>query len=92
MIWLILTAAPSLVVAYLMICRLNSKTWGITSLEAWSYVILLGGAIYTCHVSFYGYPPTMGKLLMDIGVCLYFGFNSWRIGRIKQRHPHKPAV
>lgn len=81
----ILSALPSLIVAYLMICRLNAKKRSIFSIEGWGYLMILGGAIFTFFMVFtYGRAPTMGKFMLDLGTCLYFGEHSLRIGKIKR--------
>lgn len=87
---LILSAAPSLISAYLMICRLNGRKWSALSPEAWAYLAFLGGAIYTFYIVFaYGLMPSLGKFMMDIAVCIYFGSRAIRMSRwLKRRLPN----
>lgn len=84
---LILSAAPSLISAYLMICRLNGRKWSALSPEAWAYLAFLGGAIYTFYIVFaYGLTPSLGKFMMDIAACVYFGSRSVRVVKWQHRH------
>lgn len=87
---LLIQAIPSTLVAYLMICLLNAKKRSIFSIEGWSYLMILGGAIFTFYVVYaYGRPPSMGKLMLDLGVFMYFGKRSLRIGLWEGRHGGK---
>ncbi|WP_274584109.1 hypothetical protein V9W64_00015 [Neisseria leonii] len=85
-VMLVAAGLPSAVLAYLMICRLNARKWKPNTPEPWAYLFMLGGALWT----FYSIAgtfvfPTLGKLLMDLGACAFFGWNSWRISLFKRR-------
>ncbi|MRN38621.1 hypothetical protein CRG49_000530 [Neisseria sp. N95_16] len=86
----ILAAAPSAIVAYMMICRLNAKKRRLSDLEGWAFLLLLGGAVYTVYAAIsYGKMPSMGKLFLDFGICLYFGSRTTRTSRwLKRRLPN----
>ena len=86
----ILAALPSAMVVYMMICRLNAKKRRLSDLEGWAFLLLLGGAVYTVYAALsYGKMPSMDKLFLDFGVCLYFGgrvirTSRWLNRRLKQ--------
>lgn len=83
----ILAALPSLLSAYFMICRLNAKRRHILSFEGWAYLMMLGGSIFTFYTVFsYDIVPGMGKLMLDIGICLYFGQRGWRSSKLEKRN------
>ncbi|WP_373753340.1 hypothetical protein [Neisseria weixii] len=87
MMLLILAALPSVMVAYMMICRLNARKRRLSDLEGWAFLLLLGGAVYTVYTAVsYGKLPTMGKLFLDFGICLYFGSREIRTSRWLNRH------
>ena len=80
LILLLVSAMPSVIVSYLMLCRLNARKWSAASPEGWTYLFFLGGAIYTFYIAFvYGFMPTVGKFMMDIAACIYFGSRSLRV-------------
>ena len=82
-----LAALPSAIVAYMMICRLNAKKRRLSDLEGWSFLLLLGGAVYTVYTAIsYSQMPSMGKLFLDFGICLYFGGRVIRTSRWLKRH------
>ena len=82
----ILAALPSVMVAYMMICRLNARKRRLSDLEVWAFLLLLGGAVYTvCAAIPYGKLPTMGNLFLDFGICLYFGSREIRTSRWSNR-------
>ncbi|RPD86259.1 hypothetical protein EGK75_09050 [Neisseria weixii] len=86
MILAIITALPSAIVAYMMICRLNAKKRRLSDLEGWAFLLLLGGAVYTVYTAVsYGKLPTMGKLFLDFGICLYFGSREIRTSQWRKR-------
>lgn len=87
LIMLLSFAAPSVIVAYLMICRLNVRKWSAVSLEGWAYLFFLGGAIYTFYAAFvYGFAPPLDKFMMDIAACVYFGSRSLRVHKWQRWH------
>ena len=90
MILAIITALPSAIVAYMMICRLNAKKRRLSDLEGWAFLLLLGGAVYTVYAALsYGKMPSMGKLFLDFGICLYFGSRAVRTSRwLSRRLPN----
>ena len=77
-----LLSIPSVCVAYMMLCRLNAKKRSFFCVDGWSYLMILGGAIFSFYtvLSLGGY-PTMGEMMLDIGLCLYFGAQAPRIGK-----------
>ena len=82
-----LAALPSAIVAYMMICRLNAKKRRLSDLEGWAFLLLLGGAVYTVYTAIsYSQMPSMGKLFLDFGICLYFGSREIRTSRWLKRH------
>lgn len=82
MMLLILAALPSAIVAYMMVCRLNAKKRRLSDLEGWAFLLLLGGAVYTVYTAVaYSGLPTMGKLFLDFGICMYFGSREIRTSR-----------
>ena len=88
----IFAALPSVIVAYMMICRLNAKKRRLSDLEGWAFLLLLGGAIYTVYAAIsYGKLPSMGKLFLDFGICLYFGGRVIRTSRWLKRHSEKDS-
>ena len=85
-----LMSIPSVCVAYMMVCRLNAKKRRFFSVEGWAYLMILGGAIFTFYtVMSFGRAPTLGKLMLDIGLCLYFGAQALRIGKWQRWHDGK---
>lgn len=85
--WLaLLFALPSVLVAYMAVCRLNARKWRIWSPEAWAYLAFLGGAVYTFYTALsFGMMPSLGKYLMDAGACLYFANHSLRAHYLLKR-------
>lgn len=82
----ILAALPSAIVAYMMICRLNAKKRRLSDLEGWAFLLMLGGSIYTVYTALsYSQLPSMGKLFLDFGICLYFGARAVRASRWLKR-------
>ena len=88
-----LSAAPAAIVAYLMICRLNCRKWHWTDLEAWAYLCMLGGGLFSFWIAYvHGIPPRPGKIMTDLGVCVYFGLRSLRISAWTKQREHKHEI
>ena len=72
-----LTIIPSLVVMYLMLCRINNKAWSYMSPAAVAYLCFLGSAAYSVWLTIAtNTPVSPSKLVADLGVFLYFGERS----------------
>lgn len=82
-----LSALPSILVAYFMVCKLNSRRRKIYSVEGWSFLMIMGGAIFSFFsVYAHNQPPSMGKFILDLGICMYFGERTYRTSLWHGRH------
>lgn len=81
-----LSGLSSFLVAYMMVCRLNERRRHILSFEGWAYLMLFGGALYSFLSAFNGFVPSVGRVMLDCGLLVYFSSRSYRGRKWLVRH------